>query len=64
MITLIAGASGATGTHLVEQLLKKGQQVKVIVRSPEKLPDSWNNNGLVTIIKASILDINEAELTQ
>ncbi|NNJ55729.1 MAG: SDR family oxidoreductase [Bacteroidia bacterium] len=64
MTTLIAGASGATGTQLVNQLLEREQQVKVIVRSPEKLPDSWNNNDLVTIIKASILDISEAELAQ
>lgn len=32
--TLVLGASGATGMNLVEQLLKREQNVKVIVRSP------------------------------
>jgi len=44
MTTLVLGASGATGRQLVEQLLNRGQKVKVIVRSPEKLPESWKNN--------------------
>lgn len=40
MTTLVVGASGATGRQLVDQLLNMGQSVKVIVRSPEKLPQS------------------------
>ena len=41
MTTLVVGASGATGRQLVDQLLKTEQQVKVIVRSAKKLPESW-----------------------
>ena len=37
---LIVGASGATGSKLVEQLLLKKQTGKITVRSPEKLPES------------------------
>lgn len=54
MKTLIVGASGATGKLLVEQLLNAGQQVKAIVRPSSKIPDSWNNNNNLTIIKSNI----------
>ncbi len=33
MTTLVVGASGATGRLLIEQLLNRSQNVKVIVRS-------------------------------
>jgi nucleoside-diphosphate-sugar epimerase len=62
MTTLVVGASGATGKQFVEQLLNMRQKVKIIVRSPEKLPESWKNNDLVSIIKAGVLDIDEGEM--
>lgn len=37
MTVLVVGASGATGSKLVEQLLQKEYRVRVIVRSPEKI---------------------------
>jgi nucleoside-diphosphate-sugar epimerase len=40
MTVLVVGASGATGRRLVEELLERGRTVRVIVRSPRKLPDS------------------------
>jgi uncharacterized protein YbjT (DUF2867 family) len=40
MTILVVGASGATGRLLVQHLLDRGQNVKIIVRSPEKLPVS------------------------
>lgn len=64
MTTLVVGASGATGKKLVAQLLISKQKVKVIVRSPENLPQSWKSNDQLTIIKASILDISENEMTE
>lgn len=45
MTVLVVGASGATGSKLVEQLVTKEYKVKVIVRSPEKLPESWKKNA-------------------
>ena len=39
MTTLVVGASGATGRLLVEKLLKRGQHVRIIVRSTDDLPD-------------------------
>lgn len=64
MTILVVGASGATGKQLVEQLLKQGHNVKVIVRSPEKLPESWINIERLILITASILELNETGLAK
>ena len=64
MTVLVVGASGATGRHLVEQLLIQKHKVKVIVRSPEKLPESWRNNDNLQIISASILELNDREMSE
>ncbi len=64
MMILVAGASGATGRQLVEQLLNRGEQVKVIVRSPEKFHEVVPPSDRLTVIKASILTLTEAELAQ
>ncbi|MBT8180630.1 MAG: SDR family oxidoreductase [Eudoraea sp.] len=64
MTTLVVGATGATGKHLVDQLLNTGQKVKIIVRSPEKLPESWKTNDQLSIIQANISDITEDEMAE
>jgi len=62
MKILIVGASGATGSKLVEQLLNQNHKVKIIVRSPEKLPDSWKSNPNLEIISASVLELGDTEM--
>ncbi|NNG10430.1 MAG: NAD(P)H-binding protein [Arenibacter sp.] len=64
MTILVVGASGATGRQLVTQLLQLEQQLKVIVRSMEDLPESWKNNERLTIINASVLELSHAEMVQ
>jgi len=64
MTILVAGASGATGIRLVEELLHRGQHVKVIVRSPERLPESIKNHELLSVISASILELTDEELSK
>ena len=64
MTTLIVGASGATGRLLVEQLLIRGQSVKIIVRTDSNLSDMLNNHENLSIIRASVLALSDAELTQ
>lgn len=64
MTTLAVGASGTTGKLLVEQLLDRGQDVKIIVRSPEALPKKIKNHGNLSEINASVLDLSDAELAQ
>jgi uncharacterized protein YbjT (DUF2867 family) len=62
MTILVVGATGATGRLLVEQLLTRGQDVKVIVRSPDKLPEALRNHDHLSIIHANVLDRSDAEM--
>lgn len=62
MTVLVVGASGATGRLLVNQLLLKGNKVKIIVRSRENLPSSFDEMNNLEIYTASILELSEREL--
>lgn len=62
MTTLVLGANGATGSCLVEQLLTRGQMVKIIVRSRHKIPESWRENDRLTIIICNVSELAESEL--
>ena len=62
MKTLVLGATGATGKHLVQQLMTMGQSVKAILRSPEKVSEDWKNNQDITIIEKSISEVSLDEM--
>ncbi len=64
MTILVVGASGATGSKLVEQLLIQKHKVKVIVRSAEKLTKAWKTNNNLKIITASILELSNTEMSK
>jgi nucleoside-diphosphate-sugar epimerase len=64
MTTLVVGASGATGRLLVQQLLDRGQNVKLVVRSPDTLPEIVRSHKNLSVINASVLDLSDAEMTQ
>ena len=64
MTTLVVGASGATGQLLVEQLLMRGQQVRIIVRSIENLPENITNHENLSVIHASVLDLSDSEIAE
>ncbi len=64
MTTLVVGASGATGRLLVEQLLERGQQVRIIVRSTENLSDYLMSHNNLSVVRASILDLSDIEMAQ
>jgi nucleoside-diphosphate-sugar epimerase len=64
MNILIVGASGATGRLLTEELLNRGQVVRAIVRTPEKLPTALRDHENLSVIQASILDLSDAELVR
>ena len=64
MTTLVVGASGATGRLLVEQLLNRGENVKIIVRSPDSLPENIEKHDNLSVIHASVLDLSDAEMAQ
>jgi nucleoside-diphosphate-sugar epimerase len=64
MTTLIVGATGATGRLLTKELLDRGQSVRVIVRSAERLPEAVHGHENLEVITASLLDLSDAELAQ
>ena len=64
MATLVVGASGTTGQLLVEQLLNRGESVKIIVRSLDTLSETIKNHENVSITLASILELSDSELAQ
>lgn len=64
MTTLVVGASGATGRLLMKQLLDRGQNIKVIVRSPDKLSEDVRSHDRLTVVHASVLDLSDAEIAQ
>jgi putative NADH-flavin reductase len=59
---LVVGASGATGRLLVEQLLEREHEVRAIVRSPERLPEVLRDHERLSVIRASILNLSDAEM--
>ena len=64
MKILVVGATGATGRLLTEELLNRGHTVKVIVRSPDKLPESIKNHANLSVVQAALLDLSDAELAE
>lgn len=64
MTALVVGASGATGRLLVEQLLARGQTVRAIVRSPDKLPRHVAGHSGLSIIGADLLELGDDRLAR
>ena len=64
MTTLVVGATGMTGRLLVEQLLGKNHEVRVIVRSLHKLSAEILKNPNTTITEASVLDLTDLEMAE
>jgi len=64
MNILVVGATGATGRWLVKQLLDRGHAVKVIVRSPNSLPETIRQHERLTVIQASLLDLAAGALAE
>lgn len=64
MTTLILGASGATGQLLARQLLNRDQNLKIVVRALDRLPEDIRNHDRVSAIQASVLDLSDAEMIE
>lgn len=64
MNILVVGATGATGRWLVQQLLERGHDVKVIVRSPKSLPEQIRQHERLTLIQASLLELTDEKLAE
>jgi putative NADH-flavin reductase len=64
---LVVGATGATGKHVVQQLLDKGHNVKAVVRSKERMEgilssDASKYGERLSLTEASLLDLTDDEL--
>ncbi|MFT5749842.1 MAG: nucleoside-diphosphate-sugar epimerase [Ancylomarina sp.] len=64
MTILIVGASGATGRLLVKQLLDRGHELKIIVRSAENLPDYMKDKDNISVIETSVLELSDAKMVE
>ncbi len=64
MTILVVGASGATGRLLVEQLLEKGERVRIIVRSTENFSERVMSHSCLSVIRSSVLDLSDTEMTK
>jgi nucleoside-diphosphate-sugar epimerase len=72
LTVLVVGATGATGKHVVAQLLQKHHTVRTIVRSKDRLlsslvdilgaKDMDNYTSQLQITEAAILDLSDEEL--
>ena len=64
---LVVGATGATGKHVVQQLLDKGNSVKAVVRSKDRMTslltsDSAKYGDRLSLTEASLLDLSDDEM--
>ena len=64
MTTLVVGATGATGRHLVRQLLDRGHDVRAVVRSADRLPADLRSHPRLSLIESAILDLSDSELEE
>lgn len=62
MSILVVGASGATGTHLLAQLLDRGEHVKAVIRPTSQLPEDIKNNDNLSLIVGNISEMGANEL--
>lgn len=60
---LVLGATGNTGKRVVEQLLEQNQQVRVIVRSKERMLEAVGKHDNLFITESTVLDMSESELS-
>ena len=62
MKSLVLGASGATGKLVVQQLLKKNIQVRIVVRESATIPSQLSSDKSIEVIKGNINDFEIAKI--
>ena len=63
MKVLVAGATGATGRLLVEQLLQTGHQVHVVVRDPARISEHLIGHEGLSVTTGTVLNMDLEELS-
>jgi NAD(P)-dependent dehydrogenase (short-subunit alcohol dehydrogenase family) len=64
MDVFVAGATGATGRLLVRELLDRGHEVRAVVRSAERLPESVRGHERLRVTEASLLDLSDEDMRE
>ena len=64
MKALILGASGKTGKLVVQQLVKRDIQVRLVVRESAAIPGNFTNDKRIEIIKGNVNDFDIAKITE
>ena len=64
MKALILGASGKTGKLVVQQLVKRDIQVRLVVRESATIPANFTNDKRIEITKGNVNDFDIAKITE
>jgi uncharacterized protein YbjT (DUF2867 family) len=59
---LLLGGTGRTGRLVLSQLLGRGVNVRVIVRSADRLPDEVSGEAGLTVVEADLLSLSDERL--
>jgi hypothetical protein len=59
---LLVGGTGRTGRRVLQQLLGRGISVRVIVRSPQRLPAGTAGESRLTVVEADPLSLSDEHL--
>jgi NAD(P)-dependent dehydrogenase (short-subunit alcohol dehydrogenase family) len=62
MTSLVLGATGATGRLLVSELLRRGQKVKAVARTPSTLGEERLRDPNLSVVQASISEMSERDI--
>ena len=62
MTILVVGASGATGSLLVQQLLAGGEAVKIVIRPNSNLSDAILEHENISLIRTDFLGLGDDEI--
>lgn len=58
---LVLGGTGRTGQRALIELLRRGVNVRAIVRDPQRLPDSARHATSMSVTEASLLDMPDEQ---
>lgn len=64
MTVLVVGASGATGRRLVKDLLNRGLNVRIVVRTTRNLAPDILSHPNLTVVEASLLNLSDAQMQE